>query len=110
MQLTCWLLNLIALAIARQEILDPIDHFKLVLYSNAAGGDTSNAMKGWGACNLETGEYARGLWPLIVIDNRKHMGEKWGSKLSVLEGFGGAADLSIWAEEVARRRGCWFNV
>ena len=31
------------------------------------------------------------------------MGEMWGSKLSVLEGFGVAAGLAIWAEEVAKR-------
>ena len=40
-QLIWWILNLRALALVRQEILDPIEHFRLdslVLFSDAAGG------------------------------------------------------------------------
>ena len=56
--------------------------------------------KGWGCVNPLTGEYARGVWPDYILKHEVRNGRKWGKRLSVLEGFGAAQVVSIWAADI----------
>ena len=76
-QLVWWLLNLRALAVEGALILDPDEYSPrgaLVLYPDAAGGATSDSRKGWGCCNPDKLEYARGAWPAYILTNEARPG------------------------------------
>ena len=102
-QLTWWLLNLRALSLEGNFIPDPQAWFPktaVELFPDAAGGDSGDSRKGWGCCNPKTGEYIRGVWPDFILQNKLRNGRKWGRRLSVLEGYGGAQAVPAWMEAI----------
>ena len=102
-QMVWWLLNLRALELEGKLIPDPDRYFQqgaLVLYPDAAGGASSDGRKGWGCCHPGKNEYARRPWPAYILKNYVKNGETWGKRLTILEGFGAAQVMVIWAEEI----------
>ena len=106
--LVWWLLNLRALQKAGSRIPHP-DEFlvnsALVLHSDAAGGDSHKALQGWGLVNQASGEWARGSWPMFILKNKYVRGQRWGRRLSLLEGFAAVLMVPLWAKDIQRARG-----
>jgi hypothetical protein len=100
-----WLLNMRALTLEGSFIPDPEQYFlqsALMLYPDAAGGATKDNRKGWGCVNPDSGEYARGIWPGYILKNSEFKGERWGKRLTILEGFGAAQAMSVWVEDIRK--------
>ena len=101
--LVWWLLNLRALQTYGLRIPHPggfLVNTALVLHTDAAGGDTGKKHQGWGLVNPQAGEWARGTWPTYILNNKIHLGKKWGRKLSFLEGFAALLAVPLWAEGI----------
>ena len=108
-QLVWWLLNLRAVGIEGAFINDPDGWFPrwcVELYPDAAGGATKDNKKGWGCCYPRRKEYIRGVWPKYILRNEERNGRHFGKSLSFLEGFGGAAGLPAWVEEIVEAGAC----
>ena len=102
-QLVWWLLNLRALYFNAAFISDPDNYFPrnaMMLFSDAAGGATSDWRKGGGCCYLDKNEYARGSWSDYILKHSVLDGQTWGRRLSILEGFGAAQTILIWLEDI----------
>ena len=105
LQLWWWVANLRVVQLAGASLADPLEHSvagALVLHSDAAGG-RSNKWKGWGCYCPEKGEVVRGKWPDYILKDRFYRKEKWGSKLTLLEGFAALMALVTWLPEVKKR-------
>ena len=84
---------------------DPTPYFPrraLELFPDAAGGATSSKVKGWGCVCITLKEHAHGVWPRFILENKVRNGQTWGRRLSVLEGFGAAQCVTLWAKEIVR--------
>ena len=105
-QLWWWIINLRVVQKYGAALLDPRDHLAaaaLVLHSDAAGGNSSR-WKGWGGFCEEKKEYVLNKWPAFILKNKLYKESKWGSKLTLLEGYAAFMTLMTWLPE-ARRRG-----
>ena len=105
MQLWWWVANLRVVQLRGASIADPLEHNAagaLVLHSDAAGGG-SDKWKGWGCYCPENGEVVRGKWPSYILKDSLYKKEKWGSKLTLLEGFAAMMALVTWMPEVKKR-------
>ena len=86
-------------------LLDPRRHFaaaSVVLCSDAAGGD-SKRWKGWGAYCMEDEEFISHKWPRFILMNSEFKGERWGRKLTFLEGYAAFMAMMNWLPEIRRR-------
>ena len=104
-QLWWWIVNVRRVLNVGSPLLDPRNHFaaaSVVLCSDAAGGN-SMKWKGWGAFCLETDEFIMHKWPQYVLKNSEFMGERWGSKLTLLEGYAAFMAMMNWLPEIRRR-------
>ena len=98
-----WLLNLRASSLEGTFIPDPTQYFPrraLELFPDAAGGATSSKVKGWGCVCITLKEHAHGVWPRFILENTERNGQTWGRRLSVLEGFGAAQCVALWAKDI----------
>ena len=105
-QLWWWITNLRVVQKYGAALLDPRDHMAaaaLVLHSDAAGGN-STKWKGWGGFCEETRQFVLNKWPAFILKNSLFGNSKWGSKLTLLEGYAALMTLMTWLPE-ARRRG-----
>ena len=105
MQLWWWVVNLRVVQHGGASLADPLEHNvagALVLHSDAAGGG-SNKWKGWGCYCPEKGEVVRGEWPNFILKDNLYKNEKWGSKLTLLEGYAALMAFVTWLPEVKRR-------
>ena len=105
MQLWWWVVNLRVVQYGGASLADPLEHNvagALVLHSDAAGGG-SNKWKGWGCYCPEKGEVVRGEWPNFILKDNLYKNEKWGSKLTLLEGYAALMAFVTWLPEVKRR-------
>ena len=105
MQLWWWVVNLRVVQHGGASLADPLEHNvagALVLHSDAAGGG-SNKWKGWGCYCPEKGEVVRGEWPKFILKDNLYKNEKWGSKLTLLEGYAALMAFVTWLPEVKRR-------
>ena len=101
--MTWWILNLRASSLEGSFITDPTGYFParaLQLFPDAAGGATESKVKGWGCVCPDLKEHAHGVWPEYILRNTRRSGQTWGRRLSVLEGFGAAQCVAIWAKEI----------
>ena len=104
-QVWWWILNLRVVQKIGAHLADPLEHSAagaLILHSDAAGGG-SKKWKGWGCYCPEKAEVVKGRWPSYIMQNRRYKGEKWGAKLTFLEGFAALMALVTWLPEVKRR-------
>ena len=104
-QLWWWIVNIRRVLAVGSPLLDPRRHFaaaSVVLCSDAAGGN-STKWKGWGAYCMETDEFIMHKWPQYVLKNTEFKGERWGSKLTLLEGFAAFMAMMNWLPEIRRR-------
>ena len=46
------------------------------------------------------------MWPKYILRNEERNGRHFGKSLSFLEGFGGAAGLPVWVEEIVEAGAC----
>ena len=105
MQLWWWVVNLRVVQYGGASLADPLEHNAagaLVLHSDAAGGG-SNKWKGWGCYCPEKGEVVRGEWPNFILKDNLYKKEKWGSKLTLLEGYAALMAFVTWLPEVKKR-------
>ena len=42
----------------------------------------------------------KGTWPAYILTNEVKDGQTWGRRLTILEGFGAAQTMVIWAEDI----------
>ena len=42
------------------------------------------------------------MWPRFILENTERNGQTWGRRLSVLEGFGAAQCVALWAKDIVR--------
>ena len=111
-QVIWWILNLRVLGSKGGEIMDPKDHLParaLDLHGDAAGGDTSDKLKGWGVCCLKTGEWKRKAWPKFILTNKKIKGINYGRKLTLLEGYTSLQAAYLWARQGQEQGGMSIN-
>ena len=103
-----WLVNLRSLQNGGARIPNPSDFLPntaLDIQSDAAGGASKRLTQGWGLVNMHVGEWARGSWPLYITSNTVHNGQKWGRKLSFLEGFACLMTVPLWAKQIQEAGG-----
>ena len=106
--LVWWLLNIRALQKAGRRIPNPsgtLPSTAVTLHSDAAGGDSGKKSQGWGIVNTHNKQWARGDWPRFIRENGWFMGQRWGRKLSLLEGFAAVMSIPVWAAEIQRAGG-----
>ena len=111
-QIIWWILNLRVLGSEGGEIMDPKAHLParaVDLHGDAAGGATSDKLKGWGVCCLETKEWRRRTWPKFILNNIKIKGIQYGRKLTMLEGFTSLQAAYSWAKQGQRQGGMSIN-
>lgn len=104
-QLWWWIVNIRVVIADGAPLLDPRKQFavaSLELFSDAAGGD-SKRWKGWGAYCEEKEEYVMMKWPKFILENKLYLGQTWGSKLTLLEGYAALMGLLTWLPEVMER-------
>ena len=106
--LVWWLLNIRALQKVGRKIPNPSEALPstaVTLHSDAAGGDSGKKSQGWGIVNTHNSQWARGDWPKFIRRNDSFMGQKWGRKLSLLEGFAAVMSIPVWANDIQRAGG-----
>ena len=104
-QLWWWIVNVRRVMVVGSPLLDPRRHFaaaSVVLCSDAAGGD-SKRWKGWGAYCMEDEEFISHKWPRFILMNSEFKGERWGRKLTFLEGYAAFMAMMNWLPEIRRR-------
>ena len=105
LQLWWWIVNIRVVQSLGAYISDPFPSSSasaLVLYSDAAGGNSSK-WKGWGCFCQEEMQWCSKKWPKYILDNEVVMAEKWGAKMTLLEGFAALEALICWLPAVKRR-------
>ena len=105
LQLWWWIVNIRVVQSVGAHIADPFPSSSasaLVLYSDAAGGNSSR-WKGWGCFCQEEMQWCSKKWPKYILNNEVVMTEKWGAKLTLLEGFAALEALVCWLPVVKRR-------
>ena len=106
--LVWWLLNIRALQKFGRRIPNPdgaLPSTAVTLHSDAAGGDSGKKSQGWGIVNTHNKQWARGDWPKYIRENNWFMGQRWGRKLSLLEGFAAVMSIPVWAAKIQRAGG-----
>ena len=104
-QVWWWIVNIRVVMAVGASLLDPREHFavaSLELCSDAAGGN-SRQWKGCGAFCEEKNEFVQLQWPRFIMEHKLYLGQRWGHKLSLLEGFAAFLGLLAWLPEVKRR-------
>ena len=100
-----WILNIKVVIAVGAPLLDPREHFAVAsveLCSDAAGGD-SKQWKGCGAYCEESNEFVQWKWPRFILENKLHLGQRWGRKLTLLEGLAAFVGLLAWLPKVVKR-------
>ena len=108
LSLVWWLLNLRVLQKCGAKIPNPSEFLvstALQLYSDAAGGDSKLTTQGWGVVNVVGNEWARGSWPRFIIKNSITHGQRWGRRLTFLEGFACLITVPLWVKEIQQAGG-----
>ena len=100
-----WVCNIRMVMAVGSPLLDPREHFavaSLELCSDAAGGN-SKQWKGCGAYCEEKDEFVQLKWPKFILEHKLYLGQRWGLKLTLLEGYAAFLGLLSWLPEVVKR-------